>query len=56
MILANTPIFKNIFGKLFKRDTAVGNTMRTAAFAAIYVFAFVLMLNQTYNPFLYFRF
>ncbi len=56
MILANTPIFRDLFGKIFKRDTAIGNTMRTAAFAAIYVFAFVLMLNQTYNPFLYFRF
>lgn len=56
MILACTPLCANIGKKIFKEKTAVGNIARSIAFCVLVLICFMLVLNQTYNPFLYFRF
>lgn len=56
MVIACTPFFAKIGRKIFKENTVVGNVVRCLAFCVLLVFCFMLVLNQTYNPFLYFRF
>ena len=56
MVVACTPLSSIICNKVFKQDTVVGNLTRTLAFCVLYILCFMLVLNQTYNPFLYFRF
>ena len=56
MILACTPLMSKIGKKLFKENTVLGNVARSISFCGLVAFCFILILNQTYNPFLYFRF
>ncbi|MGN0375427.1 MAG: MBOAT family O-acyltransferase [Butyrivibrio sp.] len=56
MILACTPLVSMLGRKIFKENTVVGNITRSIAFCVLLVLCFMLILNQTYNPFLYFRF
>lgn len=56
MVLACTPLPANICSRIFKQDTFIGNVSRSIMFCGLYILCFVLIINQTYNPFLYFRF
>lgn len=56
MIIACTPLPARICGRIFKENTTVGNVARSVTFCAMVALCFMLILNQTYNPFLYFRF
>lgn len=56
MILGATPIPAKICNKAFKQETTLGNIARGVFFISILIVSFGMIVNQTYNPFLYFRF
>lgn len=56
MLIACTPLPAKIGVKIFKENTAFGNITRSIVCCVLVVLCFMLVLNQTYNPFLYFRF
>ena len=56
MVIACTPLPANIGKRIFKQDTFLGNIARSLGFCVLYILCFILIINQTYNPFLYFRF
>ena len=56
MVVACTPIPKKAASKIFKKETVHTDILQSVMFAAVYILCFILILNQTYNPFLYFRF
>lgn len=58
-ILASTPLFKNIFSKLSEQLNARDKSLyvlQTLFNAAILIITTIMLVGQTYNPFLYFRF
>ena len=56
MIIGCTPLPAIIGKRIFKKDTTIGTIARTTMFVALFAVCFILIMNQTYNPFLYFRF
>ena len=58
-ILASTPLFKNMFSKLSEQLNARDKSLyvlQTLFNAAILIITTIMLVGQTYNPFLYFRF
>ena len=55
-VIASTPIPKVIFGHLCKKSPKFAAIAEPAAVAAGFALCFVMLVGQTYNPFLYFRF
>lgn len=56
MIIGCTPLPAIVGKRIFKKDTTIGTIARTTMFVALFAVCFILIMNQTYNPFLYFRF
>ena len=56
MILAVTPWPTKLANKIFKDGTIAKSVARTVCTVGLLAICYVLILNQTYNPFLYFRF
>ena len=55
-VIASTPIPKVIFKHLCKKSPRFGLIAEPVAMAVGFIICFILLMGQTYNPFLYFRF
>lgn len=56
LIFASTPIPKNIFDKICQRSSFMKTVLPVIGIIPIFILCFILLIGQTYNPFLYFRF
>lgn len=56
MVIGCTPLPAKIANRIFDKNINVRNIIKTMAFTCLFAICFILVMNQTYNPFLYFRF
>ncbi|MCH5185682.1 MAG: MBOAT family protein [Oscillospiraceae bacterium] len=56
LLFASTPIPKKIFTAIDKRNPDVSAALSHMGIICIFILCFILLIGQTYNPFLYFRF
>jgi len=55
-VVASTPLMKNLYHKTIAKNRSVDTVVSSVLMVGAFAVCFVLLVGQTYNPFLYFRF